>query len=100
MDCPRRHTGLATRKLLATMNLEYLWAEGGPTAQALELKNSGFRFGSWGGPNRSEAALVRLAFDFWDGTGHAPLDEVLRVLDPPTLFALGHAITQRANSPE
>lgn len=63
--------------LLHSVQLERLWTAAGPTNEAVELADKR------GGPmSHGEALIVLVAFDFWNGHGHARLDELLAVLDP------------------
>lgn len=56
----------AIRLLLATVGLEHLWTDRGPTQQALEaLKSSPLSSG--------EQLLLRCAFDLWSGEGEVLL---------------------------
>jgi hypothetical protein len=69
----------AIRKLLidsGLATLRGLWTDEGPTTAALSLMERG------GGPLSSgEIAMLRAAFDFWNGSGGLKLDTVIDVLD-------------------
>ena len=66
----------ACRALLATVRLETLWNDHGPTLDATELLESN------GGPLSSGERVVLLAaWAFWNGSGGLTLAEVIERLD-------------------
>jgi Ohr subfamily peroxiredoxin len=73
----------ACRALLATVRLEGLWTEDGPTPEASELLEAD------GGPLSSGERIVLLAaWTFWNGSGGLRLAEVLEQLDADPMEAL------------
>ena len=61
----------ACRALLATVGLERIWTEDGPTSEAAELLEAD------GGPLSSRKRIVLLAaWTFWNGSGCLRLAEV------------------------
>jgi hypothetical protein len=67
----------ACRALLALVRLERFWDEYGPTSDAVRQLETGL-----GGMSPGEAAMVRAAFDVWNGEGKCSLSSVLYTLDP------------------
>jgi hypothetical protein len=69
----------AIKKLLDESGLPALrglWTDAGPTDAAVSLIDRG------GGPMSSgEVAMLRAAFDFWNGRGGLKLDTIIDVLD-------------------
>jgi hypothetical protein len=66
----------ACRTLLATVRLEWLWTEQGPTPEATALLESN------GGPLSSgERVMVLAAWAFWNGSGGVTLADVLERVD-------------------
>jgi hypothetical protein len=62
----------ACSALLATVRLERLWTEDGPTLEASRL------LAADGGPLSSgQRSVLLVAWTFWDGTGAAELAEIL-----------------------
>ena len=73
----------ACRALLATVRLERLWTEDGPTLEAVRLLEAD------GGPLSSGQRIVLLAaWTFWDGSGGLTLAEVLEQFDADPMEAL------------
>src|SRR5258708_31652675 len=73
----------ACRALLATVRLERLWTEDGPTPEASELLEAD------GGPLSSGKRIVLLAaWTFWNGAGGLRLAEVLEQFDADPMDAL------------
>ena len=74
---------LVCNTLLATVRLERLWTDQGPTAEATELLESD------GGPLSSgERVMLLAAWAFWNGSGHVTLADVLERLDAGPAEAL------------
>ncbi len=73
----------ACRALLATVRLERLWADGGPTSEATRLLREN------GGPLSSgERVMLLAAWAFWNGSGGVTLAELLERLDAEPAEAL------------
>src|SRR5262245_52613589 len=73
----------ACRALLATVHLERLWTEYGPTPEASELLEAD------GGPFSSGQRIVLLAaWTFWNGSGGRRLADVLEQFDADPMEAL------------
>ena len=67
---------LACRTLLASVRLERLWTDQGPTAEATELLEAD------GGPLSSgERVMLLAAWACWNGSGGVTLADVLERLD-------------------
>jgi hypothetical protein len=62
--------------LLRAGQLGHLWTTNGPTDGAVELLEGGRRALS-----RSQAVLLRVAFDLWNGCGKAHFADVVELLD-------------------
>src|SRR5258708_38472303 len=74
----------ACRALLATVRLERLWTEDGPTPEASELLEAD------GGPLSAGKRIVLLAaWTFWNGAGGLRLAEVLEQFAADPMDALG-----------
>lgn len=77
-----RHDAQACRAILALFEaselprLRGLWGPSGPTSEAVELVKGGAL-------SSGELAMLRAAFDFWNGQGGATLDALLHTLDLP-----------------
>ncbi len=70
--------------LLATVRLERLWNDDGPTAEASDL------LAADGGPLSSGERIVLLAaWAFWNGAGGVTLADVITHLDGDRMEALG-----------
>ncbi|HUD64690.1 MAG TPA: hypothetical protein VMQ17_08935 [Candidatus Sulfotelmatobacter sp.] len=85
----------AIRILLASLHMESLWTEKGPTRMACDyLEGSPLSHG--------EQILLRCAFDFWNGEGKVMLyRDLLGVLDGPRtmmVLTLAMAATNGANA--
>lgn len=80
----------AIRRLLAPRPaLAALWNEKGPTRQACSYLEHGSPLSS------GEAVLLKVAFDLWNGRGHATVDELLCTLDEGNLRAVCDAVLAR-----
>lgn len=65
----------AIRGLLHGVRLEHLWTLQGPTEEALSCLRTG-------GPySAGEVLMLRVAFDLWNGEGHAEIATLLATLD-------------------
>lgn len=66
----------AITELLRSVRLERLWTPTGPTQEAVDWIDAD------GGPLSSgEMLMLRVAFDFWNGQGHADFGRMLHVFD-------------------
>ena len=75
------------RRLLTATHLERLWTNEGPTDEACQLLESK------GGPmSHGEIVMLKVAFDLWNGTGNATVDDLVVVLDDDNLRAVMAAI--------
>jgi hypothetical protein len=73
----------ACRALLATVCLDHLWSQDGPTSRARDLLERD------GGPLSSgERVMLLAAWAFWNGSGGLTLAEVLERLDAEPAEAL------------
>ncbi|MCW5831344.1 MAG: hypothetical protein KIS78_02670 [Labilithrix sp.] len=73
----------ACRALLASVRMEHLWLETGPTSEAGALLDAN------GGPLSSgERVMLLAAWAFWNGSGGLTLAEILASLDPERAEAL------------
>jgi hypothetical protein len=73
----------ACRALLATVRLERLWGECGPTPEASRL------LGADGGPlSCGERVMLLAAWAFWNGSGGVTLAELVERLDAEPAEAL------------
>lgn len=73
----------ACRALLATVRLERLWTERGPTSEASELLEADGGYLSSG-----ERVMLLATWAFWNGSGGLTLAEVLERLDGEPAEAL------------
>lgn len=80
---------VAIRLLLASLGMEGLWTETGPTSTAVKyLEGSPLSSG--------EQLLLRAAFDLWNGHGKVTLWDLMGTLDATRtelLFSLALAVT-------
>lgn len=72
------------RAMLATLHLDHLWTQRGPTEQACELMEA-----RGGYLSRGESTLLLVAFDVYNGTAHTSFDHVLYGLDPKRAAMVG-----------
>jgi hypothetical protein len=73
----------ACRALLATVRLNRLWPDAGPTPEASRLLQAN------GGPLSSgERVMLLAAWAFWNGSGGVTLAEILECLDAERAEAL------------
>lgn len=67
---------------LVNAEVRGLWTERGPTELAFSIQDRG------GGPySTGENLMLRVAWDFWNGSGHADFGDVVGRLDPHNLRA-------------
>lgn len=67
----------ACRAMLRTIELERLWGHGGPTDEAIRLRDQNHE-----GYSSGERVLCQLVWDMWNGTGNARIDDLMHRLDP------------------
>lgn len=98
-----RAKSLACHHLLRMGGLERFWSTSdvgyyGPTLEACgelinihsETSSLGFR----------SIVLLRVAFDFWSGTGHASIASIIQSLDHRLCQSIGELVTAAASSTE
>jgi hypothetical protein len=81
------------RALLARVRLGHLFDESGPTPEAVKKLKSGHG-------SSSEALMLRIAFDVWNGRGEARFDRILHVFDSANMRALAMLLVAFANDSE
>jgi hypothetical protein len=83
----------ACRALLATVRLDRLWTEDGPTPEASRLLEAD------GAPLSSgQRAVLLAAWTFWNGSGGLKLAEILEQFDADPMEALCFLVTAARKS--
>jgi len=77
--------------LLELVGMARLWGPEGPTSEAVTLLGEGKDAMSHG-----EALMLEVAFDVWNGGGHADLGDLLATLDKDNLHAVGELMSAMA----
>ena len=76
---------------LSSKHAEDWWSADGPTDTALALMRQ-YQRGERIQVSSGEMLLLRATLDFWNGTGHAHVHELLEVLEPHLYTAIGELI--------
>lgn len=87
--------------MLEQLNMEKLWqrntalGETGPAPEASKALND-IQVGKFCRLSSGERIWLRTVFDFWDGTGQAPIYELMNRLEQPLLDMVGQLLSALA----
>lgn len=76
-------------EFLQPAGLAHYWTSDGPTPEACALLDAGI-----GALSHGEQIVLRVAFDLWNGSGKATVDDLVTVLDQKNLNAALTAILE------
>lgn len=84
----------AVRVLLRLIEADGAWDRHGPTKAACKAQDEG-----WPTASSGEVVIQRVAWDMWNGSGGAQLDDIMTKLDETNLDAVAGFLRAFADSP-